>query len=232
MFRLEEEMRKPVEKWLISQGHEVRHEFQTSAGICDLVGCTIDSDRAQHRLDLGQSRPLGSLSRVNIWCRLPEVGSRTGASVSRLARFFRGYLQEHDVEQHLEALRRNGFVKRTKSGSYQKLNGWEPLQRQFVAVEMKLRDAQGALAQAERYSLFADLAFVALPSPKAQRVIHRYGERFGAAGVGLLAVEADGVEVLLDAREDAAQHTAAARIARIHAVERFWPRYLLDAVKH
>jgi len=232
LFKLEEEMRKPVEKWLVSEGHMVRREFQTSAGVCDLVGCTIDPGKAQHRLELGQSRQLGSLFRVNVWCRLPEAGSGESASSASLFDFFRGHISEREIEHQLNALRRKGFVEKTQSGGYQKVNGWEPLQRSIVAVEMKLRDVRGALAQAERYSLFTDLTFVALPAPKAYRVLSRDREVFRSVGVGLLAVEAEGVETLLHARAQQSEPTTAARIAKIHAVERFWPQYLSDAVQH
>lgn len=224
-------MRPAVQAWLLSEGHLVRHEFQTDSGICDLVGCTIDPAKAQHRLELGQVRPLGNNLRVSIWCRMPEAGCRKSIKVEELVESFGGHIAKRTIQEQVDRLLRAGFVRMSRSGGLQKLNGWEPLQIELVAVEMKLQKVTEALAQAERYSLFADSSYVALPAPTAGRALSRCEDSFESAGIGVLAVEPDGVAVLKRAHriEDT---TMAGRIARVHAVERFWPTYLSHAVQH
>ncbi len=58
----------------------------------------------------------------------------------------------------------------------------------LVAVELKLRDWRQALQQAIAYQLAADRTWVAMPLASASAA-YRQRWRFGAEGVGLLAVD-------------------------------------------
>lgn len=60
-----------------------------------------------------------------------------------------------------------------------------------IAVELKLRDWRGALAQAKSYQLAVDRAAVAMPLRGALRA-YRHRDRFVRERVGLLAVRSSG----------------------------------------
>jgi len=57
----------------------------------------------------------------------------------------------------------------------------------LIAVELKVSHWRQALRQAVAYQLWAPLAYVALPFPRAL-LVSRHRDRFAAEGVGLLAV--------------------------------------------
>ena len=60
-----------------------------------------------------------------------------------------------------------------------------------MAVELKLRDVTGVIAQAEANRAVVRVSYAAMPAETVAKMPHRTLERFRQAGVGLLAVGAD-----------------------------------------
>ena len=132
----------------------------------------------------------------------------------------KGLLSSDQVEQELNELERRRFVSAPRRGQLQRQNGWEPLEERLVAVELKLSRVAEALSQATSHMSFADESFVAMPRPVAKRVAE--SERrtdFEALGVGVLAVDQSGCEVLVKPRASVEPKKSA---LRMHCVERFW----------
>ena len=124
------------------------------------------------------------------------------------------------VVAETERLLSDNFAMVSKSGRLQRLNGWMPLQKRLVAVELKLRRVEEALLQAENNLGFADESFVALPKELATRVAG--GPRsndFRESGVGLIGVTRSTCEVLIAPRE---KETSRNLAAQVYCVEKFW----------
>ncbi|MCC6678884.1 MAG: hypothetical protein IT436_17295 [Phycisphaerales bacterium] len=71
---------------------------------------------------------------------------------------------------------------------------------EVIAVEAKLTRWRDALAQATAYRRYADRAFVLLPKPSADLAI-QHESAFRAAGVGLMAYDAQGVACMIASRK-------------------------------
>lgn len=224
-FRLEREMLDSARKWLVQSGLEAKEEFSLPWGICDLVGVSFYKSRVRERLRLGQVRPIGSPRRIDVLNRIPDAGTGNAVSISTLKRQLRDFIDGDDVETELVALIRSKFVVRKGRSSVQKLNGWMPLSKRLVTVELKLNRVSEALSQARAHRYIADEAYIGLPAELAQRVIESPRRSFFVvSGVGILAVDPAHCKVVLPASRPTDQHT----VLKTHCVERLWRASLKD----
>ena len=215
-FRFERDMTSVARNWLAQQGLTTKAEFYTPWGVCDLVGISLEQDRVRQRLNLGQSKAVGPLLRVEILHRLPEDRFIT---LTGLARLYKNLLTPEELRVQLDHLMAGKFARVNERGAFQKLNGWVPLHQRIVALELKLTRVQDALRQAVSNLAFAEESFVGLPSGLAERVANSdcAGE-FRNSGVGIVSVSADKCVVLLPSRP----RTLADPVMQMHCVERFW----------
>jgi len=72
-----------------------------------------------------------------------------------------------------------------------------------VAVELKLSDVNGVLAQAVRNRGCVERSFAAIPASKCEKLRPKSIAAFAAEGVGLLSVRRDGLDVILAAQRSA-----------------------------
>ncbi len=218
-FAQEREMAPPVRSWLTAQKLLVKAEYASPWGICDFVGLSFDPTRVRQRLRLHQRRPIGSILRLSLLHKIPEV-SEGSITVQRLEREFVNLMDARRLADEIHKLVAAHFVRFARQGSVHKLNGWAPLHRRILAVELKLDRVQEALAQARSHLRFATEVFVAFPTVLAQRVVlGRRANLFHSAGVGILAVSEHSCNVVLRPQE---REFLADPILQAHCVERFW----------
>jgi len=226
LFRYESELVRPVTSWLRSQQLVVKSEFPTPWGICDLVGAILDETRVRQRLDLGQRRAIGSFSRVAILMSLPDTETNSIAYLPEIQKRYVNLLSAETVEKELRLLCASGFVK-CEGGGYQKANGWMPLQRRLVAVELKLCRFSDVLHQARNNREFASESYIALPLDVAKRAIDgSSGDQLRHTGVGVLGATRNSCEILVAPAEFP---NAANPVCQAYCVERFW-RNTLQAI--
>jgi hypothetical protein len=224
VFSYEREMLEPAAQWLRSQGLMAKREFPTPWGICDLVGCSLNKNRVKQRLALRQVKPIGSLLRVHLLSLIPDQDEGNSVSTRDLHAAFAGYLDEDRVGLEVARLIRDRFVKPAGSGTFHKINGWMPLHKRLVAVELKLTRIGDALHQAINNLGFADESYVALPAALAYRLVSRTGDsQFRNKGIGLVAVGSSGCEVLVRAT---ARKVRTDKVVQEHSVERFWQAHI------
>jgi len=225
-FSYEREMLEPAVRWLRSQGLLVKKEFPTPWGICDLVGCSLNKNKVKKRLALRQMRPIGSLLRVHLLSLVPDQIDGASVTAEDLHRAFAGYLDKDRIAQELTRLVKGRFVEITDSGAFYKVNGWMPLHKRLVAVELKLSRVDDALHQAINNLGFADESYVAMPTLIAKRVAgSKAAARFRGKGIGLLGVDRRSCKVVLKAVTHKAGDDA---VVQEHAIERFWLAHLRD----
>lgn len=219
-FRYEREMSTPARQWLSAQGMMVKEEFTVPWGICDLVAVSLDEKRVRERLCLGQKSAIGPLLRVEILNAIPEIETDRSKIVRTIVSSYKGVLRASQVRGEIEKLIAGKFVMEGTRGAIQRVNGWMPLHRRTVALELKLSRVQDALAQAASHQVFAEESYVGLPLILAERTAASpRAAAFQSEGVGILSVGRDQCEILL--RPGTRRHPID-RALQMHCVERFW----------
>ncbi len=119
-------------------------EFPTPWGICDLVGCSLNRNKVRKRLVLRQTHPIRSALRVHLLSLIPDEANQQPIGFDELHAAFGGYLDRERIELELSRLVRDRFVEEPSARVYFKRNGWMPLHKRFVAIELKLNRVDDA----------------------------------------------------------------------------------------
>lgn len=220
LFKLERQMAPLVCEWMQKAGLAIKSEFSLPWGVCDFVGVSLNLAHVRRRIALKQIKPIGPIRRIELLQQIPDQESGLAIALADLESASTSGTDSPSISTDLEKLVRDHFVARNSSGHLQKRNGWMPLQKRIVAVELKLARISEAICQAAANKAFSTESYVALPWPLA----HRYGNRpraseFLNAGVGILAVAEHGCRVTL---RPSAQGIDMNPILQVHCVERFW----------
>jgi len=224
MFLYETQMVAPAAKWLEQLGLTVKNEFVTPWGICDLVGASLDPQQVSKRLEHRQTKPVASVTRAAILLQIPDVESENSITLGKLVRDYAPVIPQEIVIREIERLIEDRYVVRSGRNRLQKLNGWMPLHRQLVAVELKLSRVNEAMTQAVSNLGFAGESYVGLPSKIAKRVAankQRWAKHFDK-GIGLLAVSARSCSVLVPVFVKKEPPNPA---LQFYCVEKFWRTY-------
>jgi len=226
-FDYEHQMVKLAEHWLSSQGLATKREFSTPWGICDLVGCSMNDESAKQRLALGQRKPIGPQIRVMILSRIPDKTEDRSIGLRRLYREFSGFLNENRVALELDRLVKDKFVQITRAGFFKKLNGWMPLHKRLVALELKLTRINDALHQAISNLEFANESYVGIPLEIGKSLINsKKKAEFIHEGIGILGISKKRCKILL--KPNPTSKPQKNQIIQMHCVERFWRTRIKD----
>jgi len=223
-FDYEHQMVDPAEQWLMSQGLTTKREFSTPWGICDLVGCSLDEERIKERLTLGQTKPIGPQIRVMILSRIPDQEEGRSITLQKLGHEFAGFFDETRIALEVGRLVNDKFVQITDRGCFQKLNGWVPLHKKIVALELKLTRISDVMHQAISNLEFADESYVGLPMKTAQRLDKgRKRLEFARKGIGLVGISSKKCKVFFEPNPSKSDQN---QILQMHCVERFWRTHI------
>lgn len=213
-------MAPPVRRWLLRNGLLVKSEFALPWGVCDFVAVALNPSRVQTRLDFGQTRAIGSATRLQILSKIPERESGRAISFSKLEKQFDNHVPPEELVAALEFFLRNRFVVTQKSGNYQRVNGWAPLHDRIIAVENKLERLSEAIRQAVANLSFATESYVALPGEFAARIANgARSQMFTSNRIGLIGVWNRLCRELIPPVKAVFLHN---EIIQAHVVERFW----------
>jgi len=226
VFEYEYQLTRPAEDWLKGQGLETKREFPTPWGVCDLAGCSFNRDNVRLRLSHGQNKPVGTQLRVMILSLIPDIEKGRGITRESLQKKFRDLLDGSKIEREVGKLIEDKFVRVTKRGSFQKVNGWMPLHEKIVALELKLSRVKDVFYQAASHLEFADESYVGLPMETAKRLINsNRKDDFVNKGIGVLGITSNEARVLLNSNSTISKPN---HILQAHCVERFWRTYPKD----
>ena len=196
----------------------------SQAYFCDLVGCAINSAMADKRVSLGQISALPSPLATAILMEMPDVEDRTSIRAQTLLARFGAVHGEDAVCAQIKSLKKRRFAQTTSRGTLQKVNGWMPLRRRLVALELKINRVSDALHQAANNLGFADESYVGLPKRIAERLVRsRSANEFRRLGVGIVGVGRHRCSLLLDSRS---RSSAQSPVLQTYFTDRFWRRYL------
>jgi hypothetical protein len=219
-FKFEREMAPYTRSWLVSLGLMVKEEFSTPWGICDLVGVSFSAKRVRQRLKLGQQSAIGPASRIELLNLIPDVSIGKSISVGRLERELDETLPPEELRRELDRLVGSRFIHSTRSGCFQKSDGWVPLHERIVAIELKLNRVSDGLSQAISHLRFATDVYLGLPTDLAMRIASsKRAIEFEHSGVGVVAVSHGSCRVVVAPLR---KPHLSDRILQMHCVERFW----------
>ena len=218
MFKSEANMTKPTARWMQSEGLLVKPEFITPWGMCDLVGLSFKERSVSYRRRLGQRLPVSSLTRAALLFRIPDDKTITLRS---LARQCAPMIPEEVLNEHMQRLIDDGFVRCSSGDHLQRLNGWVPLHKRLIAVELKLKRVEEAMSQAQNNLIFADESYVGLPKDLAVRVAAKRARwsSFLDNGVGVLAVAPRACTVVIPSRH---RSSVPDPVVQFYCVEKLW----------
>jgi hypothetical protein len=224
-FRYESEMTKPVENWLLSHDMLVKREYPTPWGICDLVGCSFNKNKVRTRLSLGQKQPIGSHFRVLLLSYIPDIDKGNPITFKELYKEFESFVDESLIKEQLHRLTKDKFIKEVRSGVFHKINGWFPLHKRIIAVELKLTRISEVISQACSNLEFADESYVGLPYDNAKHLfLSREGRQLNEKGIGIIGVNKSGIKVFLRSKSNGDSNP----VSVMHCAERFWRTHLKD----
>ena len=213
-------MFKPAEAWLKSKDLMVKREFPTPWGICDLVGCSFNKRNVTKRLRLGQKKPIGSHFRMMLLSHIPDENEASPINPAHLVGMFSEFFDEERIISELNRLEEDKFVRKTNSGLLIKLNGWMPLHKKLVALELKLSRIQNVLHQAISHLGFADESYVGLPMQTASRLSRSNAVHpFIKNGIGIVGLSRTNYKVFRLPRYIQIKTDP---VLQAHCVERFW----------
>jgi hypothetical protein len=216
-------MFQPVLNWLESQNLLIKPEFAMPWGICDVVGVSLDHQRATMRLEYGQKDYLGRISAIALLESIPDEKLGRSITLGSLVREFGDFFTPLEIRGEIERLIRKRFIKSPRLNHFQKLNGWMPLHERVITVELKLSRVEEAFFQASNNRSFATESYVAFPSENALRLAKsKRAARFSEAGIGILSIGADACAVLLRSNVPKSLNSS---LAQTQLVDRFWLSY-------
>ena len=211
-------MTGPVRRWMALSDLLVKSEVISPWGICDLVGVSFRKRNVARRLELGQRNAVTSMTRAALLLQIPDIETKESVSIAELTARCGPFFSEETVLEEAQTLMKGRFV--IKEGDrLQKVNGWMPLQKRLIAIELKLNRIEEAMQQAENNLGFATESYVGLPQKLAVRILESTRrDEFSERGIGLLAVGHDECNVLIQSRP-APTHNP---VFQFCCVEKFW----------
>lgn len=224
---LESHLAGTVLRWLAEQGLLVQmEEFVTPWGVADVLGIRPNLDRVQQRIAAKHLDAVSDVHAMQFLLSLPIGGKPR--RISDAARKFEPLFGPDLFERTVKNLIRKRFVVQ-EGASLIRHTEWMPYHEQLVAVELKMRRVDEALAQARRHKAITAESYVGMPAVVAERVAFTEKRAdFEAAGVGLLSVQDDICKVLI-APDLSAKTVIEAQ--EFCAAEACW-RKVLKAIQH
>lgn len=223
-FRYESEMTDQVTRWMSLQGLWVQSEYATPSGPCDLVGVAFREEGVRRRLGLRQVAAIRDVKKLVLLEAIPNAPGESAVSLEELARYFAEWMGASAIRENAAWLVRKGFLEESGRG-FQRVNHYAPLEDRILAVEIKLRRVRDALHQALQRRSFATETVIALPKERALALLESSsGHEVRERGVGVLAVEAAGCDLILQPTQVPGE--AVHPVLRALCVERFWSRII------
>lgn len=164
---------KKLRNSFANEGFLTRKEVGVGYGVADLVIIRKDKfniRQCKTRLKLKQFSKLLREEYFKILSNLPEINSgHNYATIDYLIR--NTQLSKSFLKYNiLRTLERRGYIKKENNFFYFKINGWMPLAKEIIAIEAKMKDWRRGFIQANRYRVFADRVYLAVPNESAHLV--------------------------------------------------------------
>lgn len=208
---------KKLEIIYLKEGFYTRKELGVGYGIADLVLFRPDIKNCLKRLDRKQLKPLLNEGYFKVFDSLSDIESDTAPTKLDDLKTKIHYSSSFLKYKLLKELKKAKYVKEVERNYYFKINGWLPIGKELIAIEAKLKDWRRGFYQANRYRVFADKVYLAVPFNIAKKVDISLLRKHG---VGLIAFDAENnmKKIMLEARKK----EMFSETKRNYASEYFW----------
>lgn len=179
-----------LQRTLKREGFLVKREVGVGYGVADLVlikKTKINAQKCIKRIGYKQRTPLLGADYFRVLKHIPDQETgRTNADTEYL--FKKTRLSKPILKYKiLASLEKHGYIRKVQGNFYLKINGWLPITTEVIAIEAKMKDWKRGLIQANRYKLFADKVYLAVPFSIEHLVDRGLLEKHN---IGLLALDA------------------------------------------
>jgi len=217
---------KQLEKVFLKEGFLTKREVSTGYGVADLV--VIKREHINSRnCKLRQSyRQLSRLLREDYFKVLEHLPDQSSSDEpvdldylvekTHLSKSFLKYTL-------LRTLQEKRYIKKEGKSFYFKINGWMPIANEVIAIEAKMRNWQRGLIQANRYKIFADKVYLAIPADISNRVDKNLLKKHNI-GLIIFDLQSNTKKVSLAPRRMKPMDDFKKNLA----IEFFWPRLLRE----
>jgi len=217
---------KQLSEIFVSEGFLAKKEVGTGYGIADLVIIKKDKVNARHcetRRKYGQLSKLMSEDYFKVLNYIPDKNSgRDPVDVDYLVgktHISKSFLR-YSI---LRMLEKKKFIKKNYENFYFKINGWMPIANEVIAIEAKMKDWKRGMFQANRYKVFADKVYLAIPS-EIEHLVDKTMLRKHNVGLIVLDLERSEKKTLIQAKTTRVWNV----YKKNFALEYFWGRGLLN----
>ncbi|MCG2700230.1 hypothetical protein L6274_04205 [Candidatus Parcubacteria bacterium] len=208
---------KKLEETYLKEGFYTKKEIGVGYGIADLVLFRPNIQNCLKRLGHKQLKPLLNEGYFKVFNLLPDIETISKPAKLNNLKTKIHYSSSFLKYKLLKDLKNAKYVKEVNGNYYFKINGWLPIGKELIAIEAKLKDWRRGFYQANRYRVFADKAYLAVPLNIANIVDIALLKKHG---VGLIAfdVESNTKKIILEARKKGVFSIT----KRNYASEYFW----------
>lgn len=225
MFGQEREMTVYASNWLKSHNLHFKCEFNTSWGICDLIGVSFNEKNVNKRIGRNQTKPIGSILRASIINQLPDIDDGHSKTKRKLYKAYQTFYSDDRLDKEISWLEKERYIVEPIKNHFQKVNGWMPLHNKIIMIELKLNRIKEVFHQAYNNLAIATDSYAAFPMDVAMNLVKNpKSQKFGDAGIGILGIDRNRCEVVLETRPN----DSADKTLQFYYLDRFWKQVITD----
>ena len=172
---LESELVKQIEDYLNKYHIRYAREIRMGIGVPDIT------------LNIGASKSIPIVSDYYLLLLVEYLSNKRNASIKEILEYFQ--FDKSKLITYLNQLRLENIIAINNDNVSLKRKIFGLNLGKTISIEAKIKDWKNGILQAERYLMFSDYSYLALPKSRIKNVDVSY---LNASGIGLLAVDSDG----------------------------------------
>lgn len=172
---LESELVKQIEDYLNKYHIRYAREIRMGIGVPDIT------------LNIGASKSIPIVSDYYLLLLVEYLSNKRNASIKEILEYFQ--FDKSKLITYLNQLRLENIIAINNDNVSLKRKIFGLNLGKTISIEAKIKDWKNGILQAERYLMFSDYSYLALPKSRIKNVDVSY---LNVSGIGLLAVDSDG----------------------------------------
>lgn len=140
-------------------------------------------------INIGASRSMALITDYYLLSLVEYINVRNNATVFELAEYFS--FDKPKIQSYLNRLAEERIIIQNNNVIHKNRKIFGLDLGKTISIEAKIKDWKSGILQAERYLMFSDFSYLALPEEKIRNVNLT---ELNESGIGLIAVKKDGLE--------------------------------------
>ena len=143
-------------------------------------------------INIGAAKSMAMISDYYLLLMIEYISKRKKVTICELAEYFS--YDKSKIQHCINHLVDKRVVTQSENNIYIKRKIFGLFLGKTISIEAKIKDWKSGILQAERYLMFSDYSYLALPEEKVRNVDI---DLLKNSGIGLLAVNDDGLQEIL-----------------------------------